>query len=232
MREEKLQELRAHRLAGHTWEDIRKMYGVSTGTIAKRWSRALNRRFPELQVELRERDTINAEVEYERQYRAVMSATSEAELRELWGVKRSAVHARINVLSKRGYKVELPKGFYSGKYSADINGSLERAVVRRLTSYRKRAAKKGLGFDLDVTWVVSQIAKQGGRCMYTGVQMGTANDHDLITVDRIDSGRGYTKGNCVLCCRWVNTAKMAMSIREFGERMVVAGRWFEKALGL
>ena len=35
------------------------------------------------------------------------------------------------------------------------------------------------------------------------------------TVDRIDSSKGYTKSNCLPCCKTCNTMKMNLSLEEF-----------------
>ena len=46
------------------------------------------------------------------------------------------------------------------------------------------------------------------KCHYTGVAFGE-NDN-AMTVDRIDSAKGYVKGNVVACTYWANQAKNAV----------------------
>lgn len=50
------------------------------------------------------------------------------------------------------------------------------------------------------------------KCYYTGVQMTTKLSGKTIkgtdrTVDRLDSNKGYIKGNVVACCHTVNKIK-------------------------
>src|SRR5687767_8148917 len=46
--------------------------------------------------------------------------------------------------------------------------------------------------------------KQGGLCAVSGLPL-TCEDAspDAISIDRIDRGRGYVRGNCRLVARWV-----------------------------
>lgn len=51
---------------------------------------------------------------------------------------------------------------------------------------------------------------QGEKCFYTGLKYNfetTLDDPLKITIDRIDSKKGYIAGNVVLSCWFVNTAK-------------------------
>lgn len=56
--------------------------------------------------------------------------------------------------------------------------------------------------------------KQEGKCYYLGCDMVVSQEFkfafNLLTVDRIDSSKGYTKDNVVLCCWCVNRAKSVM----------------------
>ena len=48
----------------------------------------------------------------------------------------------------------------------------------------------------------------GGRCYYTGLEFSTTQPGPLyLSVDRIDSSKGYVDGNVVFCCWFVNVAK-------------------------
>lgn len=59
---------------------------------------------------------------------------------------------------------------------------------------------------------------QKGICYYTGIPMVLSNEYKsnpyVMTVDRIDSTKGYIKGNIALCCSLVNKMKQNMSVDE------------------
>ena len=43
-------------------------------------------------------------------------------------------------------------------------------------------------------------------------------DMDQVSVDRVVPAKGYIIGNMVLCCRWVNVAKMQGTLSDLVER--------------
>ena len=64
--------------------------------------------------------------------------------------------------------------------------------------------------------------KQGGRCYYSGFQMTNDPNHkDTWSVNRVDSSKGYTIDNIVLCCRAVNMMKQDLDLPDF-YRYIVA----------
>lgn len=57
--------------------------------------------------------------------------------------------------------------------------------------------------------------KQGGKCALSGEPMNLYGGEDVVSVDQIIPGKGYTRDNVQLL-RWcVNRAKGAMSIEDF-----------------
>lgn len=64
---------------------------------------------------------------------------------------------------------------------------------------------------------------QRGRCYYTGVMMRLMSprksDPLLMSVDRVDSARGYEEGNVVLCCLAVNHLKGRHGVDEMYENL-------------
>lgn len=77
-------------------------------------------------------------------------------------------------------------------------------------------------FDLDVEWVLKQRDLQSNRCYYTGIDMIWSTglienrriDPSAVTVERLDSAKGYVKENCVLACWWSNCAKASGTVEE------------------
>jgi hypothetical protein len=53
-------------------------------------------------------------------------------------------------------------------------------------------------------------------CYYTGIELNLKmNDRHLISLDRLDSNKGYTKDNVVFCCGFINRMKSDLSVEQF-----------------
>jgi hypothetical protein len=83
---------------------------------------------------------------------------------------------------------------------------------------RKGSIAKKLKFNLNVEYLKSLWDKQNGICPYTKYQMvlpphAKAREFIPLTasLDRIDSGKGYIKGNVEFVCLAVNYAKNEFS---------------------
>jgi len=63
--------------------------------------------------------------------------------------------------------------------------------------------------DVQITleWLIETYRKQKGKCAITGVDMQHHYGIEAISIDRIDSLKGYTPDNVHLVCQWVNNAK-------------------------
>lgn len=63
--------------------------------------------------------------------------------------------------------------------------------------------KRGLDFDLSLSDFKRIVSRK--RCFYTGEPLVKVNGKpNTFTLDRLDSGKGYTKDNTVPCAQWVN----------------------------
>jgi dUTP pyrophosphatase len=85
----------------------------------------------------------------------------------------------------------------------------ERFFNNRASSCNRRGKLLGKEHDLSGFDLMSIYHKQKGLCLYTGYKMSSdsqKNSHS-ISVDRIDSEKGYTKSNVVLCCLSINMMK-------------------------
>lgn len=85
----------------------------------------------------------------------------------------------------------------------------------RCTSARRRAAIKGIPFDIDEAFIKELHLKQGGMCYYSGLMFDLDSRQYSWSIDRIDSSKGYTKDNVVLACTIVNSMKNNLGVKEF-----------------
>jgi len=132
---------------------------------------------------------------------------------------RSCFASYNNRKRKRGGKRILAYAERRAVYGATF------VVSSAVSTIKARARKKGIPCELtsDLFWLL--WTNQAGKCFYTARKMtigaGTRTyfDMDQASVDRVVPEKGYVNGNMVLCCRWVNTAKMQGTIGELVERV-------------
>ena len=104
-------------------------------------------------------------------------------------------------------------------------GHLERESFRRRSSVeytlrviaagcKNRAKRTGKECDIDVQYLLDKLKEQDGKCAMTGVELLSSrtntriNSHPhTVTVDRIDSTKGYTKDNVQIVSYIYNCAK-------------------------
>lgn len=91
------------------------------------------------------------------------------------------------------------------------------SVKLKLTQSRMRAKNKKMCFDLDEEYINELFKKQNGRCIYTNVPIKLTDDGvgELFSIDRMDSSKGYVKGNVVLTTGFVNKMKSNYKLSEF-----------------
>lgn len=63
---------------------------------------------------------------------------------------------------------------------------------------QKRAKHRGLVFSITIEMMRRRFDEQGGLCYWFGIPM-TGDPLARVTIDRLDSGRGYSPDNVVLC---------------------------------
>ena len=64
--------------------------------------------------------------------------------------------------------------------------------------------------------VREKLERQGHRCFYTGVPMTLEEGNRLtqVSIDRLNSGLGYTVDNTVLCALGVNLLKSTATVEQ------------------
>jgi len=100
----------------------------------------------------------------------------------------------------------------------------------RVKKHNKRYPDDTREFNITVEFLMELLENQGGRCAISGLQMLTTTHRDecpegercnpnKLSIDRIDSLRGYTEDNVQLV-RWrTNSMKMDMTSTEYKEEI-------------
>jgi hypothetical protein len=102
--------------------------------------------------------------------------------------------------------------------------TIEGKVGFLFSNIKRRVRDKGCLIDINENDLVDLYYTQKGLCFYSGEEMSLGEHKatkDLysinffnISVDRIDSKKGYTKDNVVLCCWGVNNMKQQMTVEQ------------------
>jgi len=99
-------------------------------------------------------------------------------------------------------------------YLSTLKGFLKNLIKES----KKRAKKKKLNYDLDYNYLEELWKKQNGKCNLSGMTMTHINNYGLkkkisrccptnVSIDRINSKKGYIKENSQLICTWIQSAK-------------------------
>lgn len=92
--------------------------------------------------------------------------------------------------------------FYIPKHTKDIDSRLKELC----TKAKGRTNKE---FNLVPQNLIDLWAKQDGKCAYTGLPLvPTANQFNTVSLDRVDSSKGYIVGNIQLLCTAINRMKL------------------------
>lgn len=97
-----------------------------------------------------------------------------------------------------------------------LEGRIRYALRKRLT---RSQAKILNNYDIDTKYMLELWHQQKGRCFYTGIFMSPpffdSGDRFSASIERLDSNKGYIKGNVVWASVFVNRAKSNAGIPEF-----------------
>jgi hypothetical protein len=86
------------------------------------------------------------------------------------------------------------------------------------TSIRSGAKRRKIAFEIDKNFIYDLWIKQNGMCYYTNIKMNqtcSKKEPFQVSIDRIDSSKGYNKENTVLCCQAINYMKNDYPIEIF-----------------
>jgi hypothetical protein len=91
-------------------------------------------------------------------------------------------------------------------------------IRRTLKDSKYRAGKKNIDFDLDFDYLRKLVLEQKALCFYTGSSFNLNDKLENMSLDRINSDKGYIKGNVVWCLAGINFLKFT---RTYGETIKV-----------
>lgn len=96
------------------------------------------------------------------------------------------------------------------------NSDINIIIKERFMRIRERVHKWNIPFDLTLEYLIELYETQKHKCFYTGRTLVLkTNNIDSISIDRIDSSKGYTKNNVVLCGKTINNMKNDMNMEDF-----------------
>ena len=131
---------------------------------------------------------------------------------------------RMGIMSQRG-AIQKESVIFCKKYN---RSELSRIISVRFSSCRSRSEKMGWKFEIDREFLLELFHKQKGICAYTGIKMTTnlvGKNIFKVSVDRIDSSKGYIKGNIVLCCHIINIMKQDLKKQQFIDLCKMVIEW-------
>jgi hypothetical protein len=92
----------------------------------------------------------------------------------------------------------------------------EREIKSRLRNINTKARLRTKEFNLVDDDLLYLWGKQDGRCAYTKLPLlAAANQFNTVSLDRIDSSKGYVVGNVQLVCAAINVMKMDSTEKQF-----------------
>jgi hypothetical protein len=119
--------------------------------------------------------------------------------------KKNEHYHNENLNKMRSWRNEYNKLKYNELVKSN---NLEKILNKKLYNARGHSKKLGRVFDITLEDTLELYRKQQGRCIYSGEVMQIKfHCDDAISIDRIDSSKGYLKDNIVLCCWKTNKLK-------------------------
>ena len=107
------------------------------------------------------------------------------------------------------------------KNKLKCNNSVDIILRDRLSTSKARAIHKQLPFDIDLEFLTQLYNKQNGKCYYTNELLSLSTNNDMtLSIDRLNSSKGYTKDNIVLCSKVINSIKNDLTIDNFRNTII------------
>lgn len=89
-------------------------------------------------------------------------------------------------------------------------------IYIRLLSAKTRCKNKNIEFNINIKDIEDLIIKQNNKCIYSNIVFeNNRNGIYSLSIDRIDSDKGYTINNIQLVCSSINQMKNNLKEKEF-----------------
>lgn len=168
----------------------------------RQWREANKERRKEYQKKYREANKERL-AENEKAYREANSGKikeREKKYREANKEKRSIRNKEWNKKNKEK-RHEYNKKRYHEVDKIKIEKDYKSWLLSKIKKIKNRS-------ELTIEHLIEIYKQQDGNCAISGLPMTTRfNDHRAISIDRIDSSKGYEVGNVQLVCTALNLAK-------------------------
>jgi len=151
---------------------------------------------------------------YNREYRK-----NNPEVAKAWYQANKLTHAENNRRWKKENPdrvKELAKAYNERVKKRSVN-DIDLSLRRMINQAKGRAKTHNREFDIDLQYIKKLWTKQHGLCKYTKLPMSLAigSKSSRASLDRINSKKGYVKGNCQLVLFGINSFKSETSEKEF-----------------
>jgi hypothetical protein len=97
---------------------------------------------------------------------------------------------------------------YQAEYLKSLNGTFKKLLfsAKYGAKCRKEKGRNDAGiFDITQKDIEDQYEKQDGLCYYSGIKMNFDKNDWKMSIERLDTNKGYIKDNIVLCCLELNS---------------------------
>lgn len=137
------------------------------------------------------------------------------------GKEKEITMARYRTKVKAGNRICCSKECANSCPRGKRVSSVQRDLQRALQNITTRIKRKGpIDCNIDLEYCLELYNKQKGLCYITNIPMigrySTKENHSpyQISIDRIDSSKGYLKGNVCLVCLAVNYGKNSFTLEQ------------------
>ena len=112
---------------------------------------------------------------------------------------------------------EEENAYHRQRYKENRTGSFEAKLTECLYSARKRARNKGMECTIEDHHFPAQTNCSALPSTVLGFNNGREERATSLSIDRLDSAKGYTPENCWLVCDRVNRIKSDATLEELEE---------------
>jgi hypothetical protein len=100
-----------------------------------------------------------------------------------------------------------------------LNSDLEKYLTYRYRSLKRTAKERNIELNFSKKNFIEQYTSQSGKCFYSDEEMiceigNGKQNRNVLSVDRVDTNKGYIYGNVVFCTYRINSIKNDLSLEE------------------